>query len=179
MPTISKATEKTFYALALVRISLGFVFLWAFLDKLFGLGFATCRDAATNAVDVMCKQSWAADGSPTAGFLGHAVKGPFQDFYNGLAGSGLVDWLFMLGLLAAGVGLLLGIWTRLAVVIGALMLFLMWTALLWPENNPFLDDHIVYILVLAAIYLGDTHQKWGLRPWWSNTTLVKALPFLK
>ncbi|MFC4062642.1 hypothetical protein ACFOWE_30465, partial [Planomonospora corallina] len=29
------------YAFGVARIALGWVFLWAFLDKMFGLGFAT------------------------------------------------------------------------------------------------------------------------------------------
>ena len=39
----SKGTvsDTTWYALAAARILLGIVFLWAYFDKLFGLGFAT------------------------------------------------------------------------------------------------------------------------------------------
>jgi hypothetical protein len=33
------------------------------------------------------------------------------------------------------------------------MLALMYLALLWPENNPLIDEHIVYILVLGHISL--------------------------
>ena len=32
------------YLLAGIRIAMGFIFLWAFLDKVFGLGFATTSD---------------------------------------------------------------------------------------------------------------------------------------
>ena len=42
------APLKALYALALARISLGLIFLWAFFDKLWGLGFATCRDPHGN-----------------------------------------------------------------------------------------------------------------------------------
>ena len=52
----SNTTYKTaWYALALSRILLGFVFLWAFLDKTFGLGFATAAEKA-----------WVAGGSPSS-----------------------------------------------------------------------------------------------------------------
>ena len=50
---------------AITRISLGWVFLWAFLDKAFGLGRAT---PAENA--------WLDGGSPTNGFLANAPTGP-------------------------------------------------------------------------------------------------------
>jgi thiosulfate dehydrogenase [quinone] large subunit len=171
--------DKGIIAWSLLRIGLGSIFLWAFLDKLFGLGFATCRNVATNVTDVACSQAWATGGSPTTGFLNHAVKGPFSDIYHDLAGKGLVDWLFMLGLLVVGVGLILGVWTRLASVIGSLMLLLMWLAMLWPENNPVLDDHIIYILVLVGVYHTSGNQLWSLQSKWAKSQIVKSLPFLK
>jgi len=179
MASINKSTAKSFYALALARIGLGFIFLWAFIDKLLGLGFATCRDKVTDAVNVACNASWAHGGSPTAGFLGHATKGPFAGFYQSLAGHSWVDYLFMAGLLAIGVGLILGVGVRLATVSGILLLALMWSAVLWPANNPVLDEHIIYIFVLAAVNLANSQQKWGLRDWWTNTKLVKVAPFLE
>jgi thiosulfate dehydrogenase [quinone] large subunit len=63
---------------------MGLIFLWAFFDKLLGLGFAT---KAENA--------WINGGSPTSGFLLHGTKGPFAEFFQSLAGIPTVDWLFM------------------------------------------------------------------------------------
>lgn len=179
MPSISKSTEKTFYALALARISLGFIFLWAFLDKLLGLGFATCRDATTDVVNLGCEKAWSLGASPTSGFLEHATSGPLASFYQGLAGLGWVDWAFMAGLLFAGLGLILGVFVRLSVVSASLLMLLMWSATLWPENNPAIDDHIVYLFILAAVYYGNTHQKWGLRDWWMKQSVVRHTKFLE
>lgn len=39
------------YAWAAARLSIGFVFLWAFSDKLLALGYATGVDRETGAVD--------------------------------------------------------------------------------------------------------------------------------
>ena len=50
----------------LLRLSMGWLFLWGFLDKTFGLNFATTPEDA-----------WLAGGSPTYGFLSYATKGPF------------------------------------------------------------------------------------------------------
>lgn len=36
-----RATRPTQVVLGVLRITIGFYFLWAFLDKTFGLGFAT------------------------------------------------------------------------------------------------------------------------------------------
>ena len=119
---------------------MGFIFLWAFIDKVFGLGFATTTDKA-----------WINGGSPTTGFLSNAVKGPFAEIFQSLAGVAVVDWLFMLGLLFTGLTLLLNRYVKWGCIAGSLMMFLMYLALLFPANNPIIDEHIVYILVLLLI----------------------------
>ena len=116
-----------------------FNFLWAFLDKLFGLGFTTASD-----------KSWLLGTSPTTGFLLNGAKGPFASLFHNLANSVIVDWLFMVGLLFIGTMLILNVGTKLASYAGALMLFLMWLAVLPPEHHPFLDEHIVYIIILMG-----------------------------
>jgi thiosulfate dehydrogenase [quinone] large subunit len=128
--------------LSLTRILIGFIFLWAFLDKTFGLGFATKRAAA-----------WIHGGSPTAGFLSHAVQGPLAPFFHTLSGMAWVDWLFMIGLLFVGITLLINRWVKFGALVGIVMLILMYLALLWPANNPFVDEHLVYAAILAYIGL--------------------------
>ena len=153
---------------ALTRISIGWVFLWAFLDKTFGLGHETPEAKA-----------WLEGGSPTEGFLSKAAKGPFQDFYNGLAGHAVIDWLFMLGLLGIGAALILGIAMRVAAGAGVLMLVMMWTAVLPPENNIFMDDHLIYALVLIGLALVHAGDTLGLGAWWSRLGLVRRFPVLR
>lgn len=153
--------------LAVLRISLGWIFLWAFLDKTFGLGYATASGSA-----------WIRGGSPTAGFLQFAVSGPFEGVFQAMAGSAVVDWLFMLGLLGLGLALILGIGMRIATWAGSLLLFLMWLALLPTENNPFLDDHLVYIVALFACLFGNAGRTWGLGDRWTSTELVQRYPIL-
>lgn len=121
-----------------LRLVMSFIFLWAFFDKLLGLGFATTSSKA-----------WINGGSPTTGFLSGAVKGPFADFFHGLAGVAIVDWLFMLGLLFIGLTLLFNRYVFWGALAGVVMMLLMWLALLFPENNPIVDEHIVYALVFA------------------------------
>jgi thiosulfate dehydrogenase [quinone] large subunit len=179
MPSkIKNVADKSPFAWALLRISLGLIFLWAFVDKLFGLGFATCRDAKTDAVATMCEKAWANGGSPTTGFLKFGTKGPLADFYQGLAGATWVDWMFMMALLLVGIALIAGVALKLAAIGGSLLLFMMWTAALLPENNPILDDHIVYILVLIGIYWNRNNTKWSIRNWWMAQPLVKKYSIL-
>jgi thiosulfate dehydrogenase [quinone] large subunit len=167
--TTETTTQKaTRYVLAGLRLSLGWIFLWAFLDKLFGLGRAT---PAENA--------WIDGGSPTKGFLGNAVSGPFEGFYHSFAGAAWADWLFMIGLAGIGIALIAGIGMRIAAVSGALMLVLMWTAVLPPENNPFMDDHLVYAGILGVLALTAAGNTLGLGSYWSRLPIVQRLPWLK
>lgn len=170
--------DSSMYAWALLRLVLGYIFLWSFLDKLFGLGFSTCKSKVTGVTDLGCNLAWIHGGSPTGGFLGHATTGPLADFYHQLSGRMWVDWLFMLGLLFVGVGLLLGTWIRLASLVGVCMLILMWSSLLWPANSPGVDEHIIYSIALFGIALTADHQAWALRSRWQKTRVAKALPFL-
>ncbi len=163
--TTQKATR---YLLAGLRLSLGWVFLWAFIDKLFGLGFATPE-----------KNAWINGGSPTKGFLGNAVTGPFEGIYHSIAGAAWADWLFMLGLLAIGTALILGIGMRLAAAAGSLLLVLMWTAVLPPENNPFMDDHLIYAGVLILLALTTAGNTLGLGKMWTGLPIVRRQPWLK
>ena len=152
----------------LTRLSLGWIFLWAFLDKTFGLGFATER-----------KDAWLEGGSPTFGFLSFGTKGPFKDAYGSIAGATWADWLFMLGLLGIGLGLVLGVMVRISAWSGAAMLVLMWTAVLPPENNPFVDDHIVYALVLLLLAELGAGRWLGLGGWWERQEAVERNPVLR
>ncbi len=159
--------RKARVVLALTRIGLGWVFFWSFIDKLFGLGLSTEPDNA-----------WLAGGSPTAGFLSFAVRGPLAGIYKSLAGSPIVDALFMFGLLGLGIALLLGIGMRIASVGGPLLMLLLWSARLPPETNPVVDQHIIYGLVIIALSAVDAGKTLGLGKWWSER-VGKVVPILE
>jgi len=167
------------YVAAALRLSLGWVFLWAFLDKLLALGFATGRDPETGAVDRFGDAAWINGGSPTEGFLSFGTSGPFADFYHSLAGAAWADWLFMVGLAGIGIALMAGVAMRIAAASGALLLVLMWTAVLPPENNPFMDDHLVYALALVALALAGAGHTLGLGKHWEKIPVVRDNGWLK
>lgn len=160
--------SKDKYLWALLRLSLGFIFFWAFMDKLFGLGFAT-----------KAENSWLSGGSPTLGFLKFGTTGPLSSFYQSLAGNAVVDWLFMLGLGLVGIALILGIGIKIAGLMGALVMLLIWSAHLPPTNNPFLDEHLVYILILIGLTQVEAGDGFGFGKRWSEAKLVEKFPFLK
>jgi len=154
--------ETTHKLIGILRIFMGWIFFWAFLDKLFGLGFNTAAERA-----------WIAGGSPTGGFLTNAPTGPFAGIFNAMAGNAIVDWLFMLGLLGIGVALLLGILIRVAAVSGATMMVLMYAAVIPPSTNPIIDSHIIYAIVLVVLAVMNAGVWLGFGRWWQDTRLVQ------
>lgn len=166
------------YVAGAVRLSIGWVFLWAFLDKVFALGFNTGRDAETGVVTLFGPQAWVNGGSPTKGFLSHS-EGPFSSFYKSFAGAPLANWLFMIGLLAIGLALMLGVAMRIATVSGVAMLLLMWSAVFPTSSNPFMDDHIIYALTLVALMLAGAGTMLGLGQAWNRLDIVQRHSFLK
>jgi thiosulfate dehydrogenase [quinone] large subunit len=169
----SMLTKTAARALAVLRISTGFVFLWAFLDKTFGLGYSTPSAKA-----------WINGGSPTKGFLSSIDVGPFQGTFHSLAGTHFANWAFMLGMLGIGVALILGIGMRIAAGAAVLMMAMMWFAE-YPlaqhttagkpsgSTNPITDYHFIYAIsavVVALTYAGHT---WGLGRQWAKLPVVQ------
>ena len=166
-------------AMGVLRLIIGWTFLWAFFDKLLALGYSTGKDPVTGNVDRFGDAAWIHGGSPTEGFLGFAADGPFQSFYNSIAGDAWADWAFMFGLAAIGVALTFGIFSRLGTVAGVAMYLLMWTVVLPPENNPFTDDHLIGAAAVLVCGLYGAGRYLGLGRWWNKQTIVNKYPVLK
>lgn len=158
--------------LAVLRLATGFIFLWAFLDKTFGLGYSTPAERA-----------WVNGGTPSQGFLlGDAVVGPLKPFFASIA-SPASDVLFMIAMLAIGVAVTLGIGLRVSAVVGSFVLLAMWLAE-WPigmgagSTNPIVNYHVIYALsltVIAVLHAGDT---WGAGLPWKRLALVRQARWL-
>jgi len=160
-------------SLAVARVGIGFIFLWAFFDKLFGLGYSTAP-----------AKSVLSGGSPTKGFLSHVDVGPFQGFFHSIAGTGIADWLFMTSLLGIGVAMVLGAGLRIAAVSNVLLMLGMWAAE-WPmakvaadgsasgSTNPFMDYHLAYAVIGVVFAFYATGSRLGLGHWWRNQAIVR------
>ncbi|WP_042418239.1 membrane protein [Streptacidiphilus anmyonensis] len=166
-------------ALAALRVLVGFVFLWAFLDKAFGLGYATPSAKA-----------WIHGGSPTKGFLGSVAVGPLQSTFHSWAGQGWADWLFMLGLLGIGLAVMSGVALRVSALAGTVLLGLMWLAEFPPaqhlatgapsmSSNPFVDYHVAYAAALVAVAATTTGSKLGLGRLWARLPVVRDHAWLR
>ncbi len=157
-------------AVTALRVALGFIFLWAFLDKTFGLNYSTPGAKA-----------WINGGSPTNGFLKNVSVGPLQSFFNAIAGTWWANLGFMVGLLAIGVGLILGIGLRLSAIGATIMMAMMWAAE-WPlaqftstgasngSSNPLIDYHVIYALTAIVLAVIGAGRYFGLGAWWERMT---------
>lgn len=167
------------WAWTVLRLLLGWSFLWAFLDKMFGLGFATCRAPESSSIDYFCDAAMIKGGSPTYGFLNFGTAGSHT--------GGLFDWMapsapdsinladigFMLVLLFGGVALMLGVATRSAAIGGAiLMAFMFLAGDVWPEQNPVNSSHVIEMFAFLGIATVGA-GRWSLQPW-----VDEKLPFL-
>lgn len=157
MTSVSTSSRGLQIAIAVTRILIGFEFLWAFLDKTFGLGFST-----------PAAKAWINGGSPTTGYL--SAERTFSGFYSSLAHNGFVDVVFMLGLLGVGLALILGIGVRIGTIAGTVMLVFMYFASFPLSTNPVLDEHILEIGIMAIVFFAIPAQRVSLASWWRPLT---------
>lgn len=152
---VTRASARA--VLAAARLLIGWIFLWAFIDKLLGLGFSTPADGA-----------WIRGGTPAQGYIG-GIEEPLDEIFQPLFLNAFGDWLFMIGLAGLGTALVLGIGLKIAAVTGTLLLGFMWLSQFPPligGTNPITTSHWVEaaLMILSAVTLaGDT---WGLGRWW-------------
>ena len=85
----------------------------------------------------------------------------------------------MLGLLGIGVALILGVGDADRRRGRCVLLVLMWTAVLPPANNPFMDDHLIYALILVLISALGAGHTLGLGSRWDRLPLVRSRPWLR
>jgi thiosulfate dehydrogenase [quinone] large subunit len=119
-----------------LRVTMGWFFVWSGFDKLM--------------------TDWTA-----AGFLVNASRGPLKDLFVDMGSSSaavnVIDPLVMWGQILIGITLILGLFTRFSLFWAGVMMLMFYIAQLWPEHNPFVDDHIIYIgvfLLLGAVGAG-------------------------
>jgi len=110
----------------------------------------------------------------------YATKGPFADLYQSLAGSVVVEWLFMLGVLFVGVSLLTGVAVRLGALAGAAFSVLFYTSgFMPPEHNPFLDEHIIYLILFVGLMISAPTSRYDLGGFWRRLPFVRGHQYLQ
>lgn len=159
--------EKGEYFLAVFRILVGWIMFWPFLDKMFGLGFAT--PSGSGFID---------GGSPSS-FVVYVTSGVFSDFYTSLAGNAFVDVLLLLGCLVLGITLILGFASKLTTIAMTAFLFIMYTLVIPPADNPIIDYRIILIIGLWATYFLGGYEKLSIYGRWKELSIVKRFPILE
>ena len=140
------------YMLACFRILVGWLFLWPFFDKIFGLGFQTPKG-----------QGWIDGVSPSSQVM-YVADGVFEDFYNAIAGNLLIDILFLMALLIIGITLIIGIASKLTTLFSIMFLVVIYTLCIPPVDNPIIDYHLVLCAgLLAAYFLGGLRKAVAVR----------------
>lgn len=163
--------------LTVTRVVVGFMFLWAFLDKTFGLGRTYTLNGVPTKVGTLRADAWINGGHPTWGFLLYGTKGKyFQDFFSGLADNNFVTFLFMMGLLGIGIAMILGIGRRIAATSGIIMMAFMWTASIPGSTNPIVDSHVINALLLVILGFTDLCGKIFVPQW---EAVSEKYPILK
>jgi thiosulfate dehydrogenase [quinone] large subunit len=110
------------------------------------------------------------------------VHNPTRDLWVGIAGSpalvGLVDFLVLFGELAIGAALMLGLATRLAGALGALMMLLFWIAS-WDFQYGIVNQQFVYMVLSGFLAYASAGKVAGLDGVLEKTRLVQDRPALR
>ena len=124
-----------------------------------------------------------------AGFLQFAVPegNPFIGLWQGFAGSPMIDGLVAWGLTLTGLGLVLGALVRWNAFWGAVMMLFFWAASLLGglsqglplEHGWFIDDHIVYALLLFGLGALGAGRILGIDAIIERSGFVKRNPWLR
>ena len=139
----------------LLRLSMGWVFVWAGFDKL-------------------------VRGFDASGFLINATKGPLGGWFQSLgennAAVDVINPLVTWGQILIGAALIFGITVRWAAFWGAAMMFLFYIAQFPPEFNPFMEYYLVYIVVLGLLGALGAGRILGLDSWIERLPWVRRIP---
>jgi thiosulfate dehydrogenase [quinone] large subunit len=173
-----RVTRATAYSLALLRISLGLVYLWGFTTQAFGVTYTNSKtDSAGQTTygwhfTYNANKGWITSGfshSPTGQYVGN-THGPLAFIPKNLS-TGVDDIGWMLAIGGLGIALTLGVFMNIAGVGGFLLNILLWFSTFPPSGNPIIDGtHTIYALVLLLLMLLHAGNKWGLGRWWSART---------
>ena len=158
--------EKGRYVLAVFRILVGWLLLWGFLDKMFGLGFQT--PAGQGMID----------GVSPSSFVIYASGGIFADLFKAMGGNLAVDLLFMAGLLIIGILLIVGMASRITTILTMAFMAVMFLLQVPPVDNPLIDYHILLLVAMPAVYWLGGFDKLSVNEWWCSTVFVERFPFL-
>jgi thiosulfate dehydrogenase [quinone] large subunit len=173
-----QVTRAVAYSAGMLRISLGWIYLWGFITQAFGITYTNSTTDAAGKItygwhfSYSAKNGWITSGfshSPTAQYVGK-THGPLAFIAKDLP-TGLDDFGWMLAIGGLGIALMLGIFMNIAGIGGFLLNILLWFSTFPPTSNPVIDGtHTIYALVLLVLLFLHAGNQWGFGRWWSAHT---------
>ena len=156
--------KKQEYLLGLLRIFFGLEFLWAFFDRLIGLGIATAP-----------ADSFLAGAPQTEGYLIFVTnpESPFAFIFNGpdallLELGVLVDFAYMGMLFVGGITLITGIGVRIGGLSTFIFFFSVWLASFPPTYHPFIEEHFLMMWILLFFVISKSGFWLGFGERWNS-----------
>ena len=154
--------RKHALAIAVGRVVVGIIFLWAGLEKVIGEGFTTWSAAGFLKFGTAGTLAWPfVSGTPAEG----TVYNPTHDFWVNLAANDgamtLINYLVMIGEVGIGIALILGIATRFASLMGTLMMLLFFLAA-WDFAFGIVNQHLTYAVVTLGLGIVGAGRYYGL-----------------
>lgn len=144
-------TKKQKTIILILRLALGFLFLYAGLTKM-------------------------TEGFSAAGYLNNATNGPLADLFTNLAGNKIVDLLVIWGETLIGAALLMGIFLRFACAMGILQMTLFYLSSMPPEHGP-INDQFIYALVFLTLAVFTAGRYYGLDAYLEKSKFFKHKVF--
>jgi len=170
--------------IAVMRIALGLVYLWAFISQGFGIGYTNKAtpppDAPAGAkvtyewtFNVDADNGWITSGfdhSPTEAFVDNNLHGPLAFIPQNLP-TGLVDFMWIFALAGLGIALTFGVFANIAGWGGFVMNIFIWLATFPPSTNPLIDgEHVTFALAILLFMWLQASNYWGVGRWWRSHT---------
>jgi thiosulfate dehydrogenase [quinone] large subunit len=159
---------------ALLRIAVGSIFLAAGIQKAF-LGAAAFSAAgflkgATGGTPLL--------GTPVEG----VIYNPTQPFWAALGANAalmpFVNWLVVFGQIAIGTALILGLATRFAATMGALMMAFFLVAA-WDFQHGLVNEHLAYLLTVGFVGYIGAGRSYGLDALVEKVQVIRRAPQLR
>jgi thiosulfate dehydrogenase [quinone] large subunit len=149
-------------AVAIGRIVIGVIFLWAGLGKLLGSGPEGFSAAGFLQFGTAGTLGWPfVSGEVAEG----TIFNPTHDFWVSLAANDglmpILNFLVVFGQIAIGVALILGIFTRFAAAMGTLMMLFFFLAA-WEFEHGIVNQHLTYAVATFGLAVVGAGNYWGL-----------------
>lgn len=147
-------------SLFLLRVSIGWLMFYAGITKILN-------------------PAWSAEG-----YLKGAKT--FASFYGWLVTPNIlpiVNFVNEWGLALLGISFILGVFTRISSILGAILMMLYYFPILdgfYPNPHSYIvDEHIIYALVLLVLASAKAGRIWGLENWCSSLPICSKFPKLR